>query len=99
MPVAGPGLEALVVLLDRRLNPKLRADMWGSTDDVGMALDAHDPLQANFARRPVLSARLQLVSHSGQGLAERRGRTIRWAGLSPRPSTGYRRPPSCSART
>ncbi len=71
MPVADAGSATLVLLEDRRLTPGLREKLWGM-GGVDVALDPHDPLVADVGRRPLLNARLQLVSSAGAVLAETR---------------------------
>ena len=71
LPVAGPGSDALVVLEDRRLTPRLRERFWGN-GGAETQLDEHDPLADEFHLHPLLNARLQLLSARGQVLGETR---------------------------
>ena len=70
MPVAGTDPATLVVLEDRRLTPRVRDKLWGA-GDVTMAFEERDPIVADVRRRPLLNARLQLLSSAGAVLAER----------------------------
>jgi hypothetical protein len=70
LPIGGPGSNALVVLIDRRLTPDLRKAMWHHSAYVSDALDDTDPRQAEFKLHPVLDAQLRLVSPDGNVLDE-----------------------------
>ena len=71
LPVASPGSPRLVLLEDRRLTLRLREELWGK-GDVDIVLDEHDPLVTEVKRRPLLNARLQLLSFAGAVVAETR---------------------------
>ncbi len=87
LAVAGPGSPVLVVLEDLRLTPKLRREAWGS-GPPDMQLDPHDPLSAQLVHAPFLPARLQLLSPTGQVLAETREKDYPLAMVEPAPIHG-----------
>ncbi len=69
LALTGSDGGTLVLLEDRRLTSKLRDQLWGQ-GDAEFALDPHDPLVADLHRRPLLNAKLQLLSVDGAVLAE-----------------------------
>ena len=71
MPVAGAEPDTLVLLEDRRLTPRVRDKLWGG-GDVTLVFEPTDPIVADVKRRPLLNARLQLLSPTGAVLAERK---------------------------
>ena len=87
LAVAGPGSPVLVVLEDRRLTSKLREEAWGA-GPPDMQLDPHDPLSAQLAHAPFLPTRLQLLSPTGQVLAETREKDYPLARVEPAPIHG-----------